>query len=306
MHSSCSVKRVVVVAAAAAGTLLVACSMLTGLDAEYTERSATDAADSSPTTHVAEPNGTELDAGADAAPTDAATDANDAAWPAAFCATKDAGANGFCWDFEGPAGPPNWGWTDNSTVGGALTVVTGTGRNTSRVLRATVTNARSASGNAFLHHSIPGGSFISFRHHELNFAYSVVRRASLYTISLGLLGFGGGGTQYAGASVYAVPSADGLIDVSNPPGDVNGTSVAVTLGDWKTVHVALNRSGNTNTYAAQVSVDGVAVEDAVSTINAGTSTAPTQIWIGAFYSALGDGGVEALIDNVIVRQDNTP
>ena len=295
--------RLVALVAATLATALVACSLLNGLDADYKLQAPGLIGEGGKDGEV-DLDGPALDAPADApTPIDGG---GDGSMPTAFCASVEAGPNDFCWDFEKAAGATKWGWTDSLATRGSITVLDGIGVNSSKALRASITDPGAGSGQAYLRQVVgmAGSKFTDFRNHEMSFSYSITKGTPLYTAALGALGFGGSGNQYVGASIYASGATPGFVDVSDPPAGMAGTSIPVKLGEWRRVKIALERSGDAGPYAITVSIDGTAVEDVPPPFNAGASTMPTQAWVGTFFSAGGDGGVEAVIDNVLVRQWN--
>jgi hypothetical protein len=282
--------------AGALATALVACSLLTGLNADYKAAPEEGGKGGDFTTDVP-----------DDARSATAGGGGDSSMPTKFCESEqgDAGPNGFCWDFEEdpPQVAPNWGWRDSLAIRGTVAVVDGIGMNKSRALRAGVTNPGASSGHAFLHHVLENSpSFTSFRHHEMSFSYAITNGRNLYTAVLGAQGFGTNANQYVGASLYAA-GAQGVIDVSDPPGGASGTSFPVKIDEWHRVTILIKRTADSGPYTSTVSVDSTMVQDSLP-FNADTSDASTQIWVGTFFSSLGDGSVETIIDDVVLRQSN--
>ena len=280
---------------------LVACSVLTGLDADYKLQTNEQSVEAGKDGDVEQDGPTGSDAKAD---TDVLPDGGKDATVDAFTCPSDAGPTGWCWDFEkNTVGMPNFGWENYEATLGSYDVVAGAGVDKSKGLVAKLSAPIASSGQAFLTQTIPGGKFTSFRKHSLSFSYRIVKGTTLYTASLGAIGFGGSGNQYIGASIYGSPSLKGVVDLSDPPGGALGVSDTVEIGTWKRVKIDIDRAGMSGTYTSKLAIDGTDVQESPPPFNAGASTAPTQVWVGAFFSAMGDGGVEVVIDNVMVSQE---
>jgi hypothetical protein len=290
--------RILALVAGAFTTALVACSLLTGLDADYKLQAAS-TGDGGKDGDVV-PDG-ESDALPDTAQIDGGPDGT-----VPFCKRMAAGPDDFCWDFEESPkqGEPSWGWKDAlQAASGVVTVVDGIGVNKSRALRASLSNPGAESGQAFLHHVLENRpSFASFRRHEMTFSYAITKKnAQLYTAVLGAQGFGTFAGQYVGASLY-LPGA-GTVDVSDPPGSLQGTGAPVVLDQRETATILIERTADGGPYKSTVTVGAAKVQENLA-FDAGTSDAATEVWIGTFFSAPGDGGVTAIIDDVLVRQSN--
>jgi len=281
---------------------LAACSVLTGLDADYKLQTGGSVGEAGKDGQVEQDGPTGNDARADIdVPPDGGSDA---AVDAFACDNVDSGPPNWCWDFEtNTLGAPAWGWSNFESTLGSYEVKAGIGVNSTKALVAKLTAPVASSGQAYLTQTIPGGKFTSFRKHSLSFSYRIVKGTTLYTASLGAIGFGGNGNQYVGASIYGSPTTTGVVDLSDPPGGALGASDPVALDVWKRAKIDIDRAGDSGTYTTKVAIDGKDVQDSPPPFNAGASTAPTQVWVGAFFSAMGDGGVEVVIDNVMVTQE---
>jgi len=287
---------VLAVASTLAATL-VACSLLNGLDADYRPQSTSGEGGRD---GDVDPDGNAIDARND---TDLPADGGvDSASDARFCDLNGDAANVvYCWDFEeNTAGSPRFGWDDFESTSGSYAVEDNVGANNSRGLHAIVTKP-ALSGKAYLRKQIPG-PFNGVVRHELSFAFSVKTKSSLYTASLGALGFGAP-LKFMGVSVYK-GNPDG-IDVGDPPGGLAGTVETVLPGQWRRATIAMERAGAGTPYTTTISV----------TSASGTSTqvdqrtgfdggvAPTEILVGAFFTSNDpDGGVETVIDDVLLKQ----
>jgi hypothetical protein len=292
-----------------------ACSVLTGLDGDYQLQSIL----------VGDSGGGGGDGGGmdgTVTPTDGPTSSSDGSQDTNvnvdggsdsasgnFCDTVSPGPNGFCSDFEnGQSGAPPFGWDNDDTTNGSLAVVPNAGVNGSHALHAIATPTGSASGQAYVAKQVGTAKFTAFAKHTLSFDFKLVSSTTLYTASLGALGFGLGGGQYLGPSVYG----SGVIDLCDPPGGSALPNVAATPGTWQHAQLEFTRSGSSGPYNTTLTIEGAPLPGPTPvgpqpSFDPGTSTLGTWVLVGAFFSSFSSGAsptVDVYIDNVLVTQSN--
>lgn len=286
-------RRILALAAAAgAGAALAACSLLAGLDADYTLQASAGAEggrdgdgppdggfDTSADTSVT-PDGP-LDAGADAR----------------FCANhrSDPGLV-YCCDFEPET---DCAWNASEATGGTIADKDGIGRLGSRGLHATVAKPPAS---LYLRRE-RGAAFNAMSKHELSFAFAVKTKSSLYGAALGALGFGLP-LKVIGVSVYKATGKDG-IDVSDPPGTLTGSSEYVEQNEWRRATITMIRTdGGPTTTSIKVTKAGQTSETEVdSRVGYDGGAGLPEILVGAFFtSPEQDGGVETVIDDILFIQ----
>jgi hypothetical protein len=288
--------RILALGAGAFATVLAACSLLNGLDADYRLQSA-----------VSGEGGND---GADGNIVDGKSDTNvpidggpDGPNIARFCEAKgDAGDVTFCCDWE-PGTECKWD-TDEESNGTLERSAEDAGRNHSRGLRATVSKP-APSGRVFIRRTIPEKSFNDYAVHTLRFAFSVQQKSSLYTATLGALGFSfTPNAKLTGVSVYGESSTD-KIDVSDPPGTLGGSMETVKDGEWRVAEVKMVRQ-SPGSYKATISVSASTTDDTLRLVDERTflgGAAATEVLVGAFFtSSEPDGGVVTAIDDVLLTQ----
>ena len=285
-------RRILAFGAAVSATALAACSLLTGLDADYKLQ-----------------GGGEVEAGRDGdvgddGGRDAATDTNvgpdgalDGGADARFCANHqgDPGVV-YCCDFESET---DCAWNDSEKTGGTLADEDGVGRFGSRGLHAAVTNAPAS---LYMHREV-GAAFNTMGTHELSFAFTVKTKSTLYGAALGALGFGKP-LKVIGVSVYKAPGKDG-IDISDPPGTLTGSTESVEPNEWRRATITMSRpDGGPTTTSIRVTKAGSTSETEVDSRTGydGGAGLP-ELLVGAFFtSAEMDGGVETVIDDILFVQ----
>ncbi|MBX3185940.1 MAG: hypothetical protein KF819_02950 [Labilithrix sp.] len=274
---------------------LAACNLIAGFESDYTVRA--------PGSEGGEGGGP----GDEDAPFDGGTDATsatdaplDVQPDGRFCDFYDAAPRDptitWCSDFEAAHGSPLFGWTNFENTHGEAGVEDGIGREGSRALRATVTAASSSARVMLLR---GGDNFLSYRRHELTFALKITRTTTTSTCVLGSLGYNVGTTPYyTGVAVWRLAN---VLDVSDTPGGVpkDPPGVEPTPG-WHTGKISYERDGGSPFYWAKVTVDNNVVDERAFHADGGAGA--TQVAVGAFYSGADDGGVEVVIDNVLLRQ----
>ena len=285
-------RRLLALAGAATATSLAACSLLTGLDADYKLQGSDDV-------EAGRDGDIGDDGGRDAAKdTSVVPDgATDAGADARFCANhqSDLGLV-FCCDFETDT---SCAWTDSEKTGGTVADEDGVGRFGSRGLRANVVNAPAS---LYMHREI-GAPFNTMAKHELSFAFAVKKKSSLYGATLGALGFGKP-FKVIGVSVYTAPGKDG-IDISDPPGMMTGTTEYVEPNEWRRATITMSRAdGGPCTTSIKVTKAGqTAVSEVDSRIGYDGGAGLPEILVGAFFtSPEKDGGVETVIDDILFVQ----
>lgn len=276
---------------------LGACNLLAGFESEYTVGTMSAEGGGDVGAGVGE-------GGASDGSPDAGFDANRDAGPdGRFCEIYgDASGVTYCWDFEEVRSGPSFGWDLFENTYGEAGVENGIGVGGTRGLRATVSNA-AGSARVFLIHESEDidPTFLAYSRHELTFSLAITKKSTLQTCVLGSLGFRDGTAtpRYAGISIWRDQDA---LDISDTPGGApSGHNVAPgDAGTWHTGTIRYERDGGPTSYYVTVFVDGEKVDGprAFSATNAGK----TQVAVGAFYSSP-SGGVEAVIDNVLLRQE---
>lgn len=305
-------RRVLLALTSAASLALAACSILTGLDADYTLQAQAGGDDAD----VGDESSTPItEAGTDGTgPVDAAYDGD--AGP--FCAQhKNDPGLVFCHDFEQSLDAVANGFTDSNETSGSLDVSPGTGVGGSLALRAKVTGP-AGSGNVYVHKVLdePDGApatFGEFNEHELSFAFAFDNVTTLYTSLMGSLGYGAvTSLTRVGVSDYTNAGANN-VDVSDPPGSLNGPSVKVAVGEWRRAIISLKRPSRTMPYVATVTVQSL---DGATSVEVYRATAfdggvlsdggsgPVHLLLGSFFtsSVAADGGVTNRIDDVLYRR----
>ncbi|HSO40529.1 MAG TPA: hypothetical protein VLT33_48715 [Labilithrix sp.] len=283
--------RLLAVTAATLATGLAACSLITGLDADYKLQAVVEGGRDSDV----EPD-TGLDARADTSPL--LDGGGDTSADARYCERYGDAANVvYCCDFETAAGGCTWDGDEKTN--GTLVEEDGVGNNGSRGLHATVLKGPAS---LYLRRELP--AFNGFSKHELSFAFTVKTKSSLYGATLGALGLGPTPTlKLIGVSVYKASPKDG-IDISDPPGSLTGSSEFVDKGDWRRATITMQRAG-AGPYTTTVVVTSKTgtLTQVDSRLGFDGGAGPTEILVGAFFtSPEPDGGVETVIDDVLVTQ----
>lgn len=286
--------RILALGAGALAAALAACSLLTGLDADYKSRAA-----------PGDEGGTDGDATSDGA---GRGDARDDTGPGdggaggsgRFCDLNgDAAGVVYCCDFE----DNSCLWDVDEQTLGSFKIEPNIGANGSSALRATIVKP---GGSVFRSRRLPTGPFNGFRRHEFSFAFSLKTKSSLSTADLGAVGFGTLNPftlKYVGVAVYKGATQD-LIDISSPPG-LNGTHEQVSVGDWRRATIAMDRGTvPTAPYVTTVTVTSAAgTLTQVDMVAFDGGAADTQILVGAFFTSVDpDGGVETVIDDILLKQ----
>ena len=309
-------RALVVLAAGGASLALAACSLLTGLDADYTMAPELDARRDG---DIDEGDGG-VDAASDRVSPDDARAAVDAG---PFCDQHrtDPGLV-FCTDFEKNLTVPANGFDDTGMDEGSYDVSAGIGVGGSVALRARAIHPL-ASSNVYFRKVFDEGDggpppFDRFDEHELSFAFASPGPTTLYTAVLGALGFGAASSpDRIGFSVYRGTAGTNSFDVAAPFG-VNGAAAAVPFGAWRRARISFKRSGPDQPYQTVVQVMGLDGSDPSELYSAPAfsgkvlkdgGTGPAQILLGAFFTSKDDGpeagpdgGVTTLLDDVLYRR----
>jgi len=278
-------RRVLAPVAAVTATALVACSVLTGLDANY-KLQESEGGSGRDSTAEAESETSLLPDGA-----------RDAGADGRFCANHlaDPGLV-YCCDFEPDT---NCAWNVSETTGGTIADQDGVGRFGSRGLHATVMKPPAS---LYLRREL-GAAFDARSVHELSFAFAVKTKSSLYGATLGALGFGLP-LKVVGVSVYAAPGKDG-IDISDPPGRLTGSTEYVEPKEWRRATITMIRAdGGPSTTRIRVTKADQTAETEVESLSGydGGASLP-ELLVGAFFtSPEKDGAVETLIDDILFTQ----
>jgi hypothetical protein len=288
-------RRILALAAAVTATALAACSLLTGLDADYKLQANSEAEGGRDGEVPPDGNG---ETGAD---TSVGFDGGrDATTDARFCEQHRADPGlAFCCDFETAAGKCPWAGEEKTN--GTFAEEDGVGRYGSRGLHATVTRGPAS---AYVRSELAAPvAFNSIEKHVLSFAFAVKTKSTLYGAAIGALGFNGTPFKVTGVSVYQAAGKD-AIDVSDPPGMLGGTKESVALGEWRraTITMLRNDAGVYTTTTMVESEVGIPSQvDSRGGFDGGAGM--TEILFGAFFTSSETGGrVETVIDDILLTQ----
>jgi hypothetical protein len=224
-------------------------------------------------------------------------DAADAEPTPFTCARPPVAGQIFCWDFNGSASGPNWGWPEVFNNGSVLVVEPGSGF-ASKGLRA-----RSSPGSSALFQGslqVPNWTTQTV---TLTFRFRVVTSPAGTSYSaIAAIEFGG--TEYGLATYsYNCNGAGGApcvdeTDSTNGHHHDSANSFRYVQNQWYLGEVAIQRIGGS--FGGIVKVDGIVV-DQRSSGAIPDKAAPTavRLGVGAFYP--GGTGAETNVDDVLVR-----
>ena len=289
------------VAALAAG--LAACSVITGLNADYTrqddETGAGDDAMAATDTPGSSGDGN-----------DDPDTSRDAGFQGEFCEQYDGAANvAFCWDFSlsGTSFGAGFNGGYQTADAGSLSISPEGGSNGSPYLVAKLTHA-TASSQAYVERSIgddAGESFTTYSQHDLQFKFMVIHNDGINTTALGSLGFKtckGCQPTVTGIANYLQGGED-RIDISSPPGAIALPYVAAADRQWLRGEVNLKRSVAGVPYAMTITVfdatnNPVTLETGTFAADAGSA----ELLFGAYFSSPSDAGTSSItvgIDDIV-------
>jgi hypothetical protein len=289
------------------GAALAACSVITGLNADYTRQDEGSGADADAAVSADGPVSTG-DGGPDAAPvTDATADGG------RFCEQYgDAADVAFCWDFEGSIGNPTIGFAGSETTGngtiGNLTIVEDGGTNGSLGLLATL-EAPTASGQAYLRQQLgdggAGDSFDAWSYHSMEFDF-VIQSNSINVVTIGSIGFGSS-LKVTGLATYWDGVSKTQMDISSPPGSPGGAQVLAPLGTWMHAQIELTRPSAGQPYVTKTQVHnrgtatgGEVTNPSVDTFAGGPGY--TELLVGAYFSSQSSGSIAVRIDDILYKR----
>lgn len=297
----------VMAALALASGGLVACSLLTGLDADYSS-SAHDGA----ITPVGEAGGGDAPGsdggGMEGSTNDGMVTPDGDAATLSFCKAQQgttADADFFCVDFEttswpGDGTPPApWLTLTNARDAGTFTFVPDAGKGGSRVLD--VVGVSSGGGaHAFLRTALSSSpkQANQYQRYVLKFDFRVLS-SNLDYDALGLLIFkpnnqiGENGIAGYGPGTPHVLShqGTGVSPVKSVPNTIPT--------EWHAGTVTLTRVGAGPTYTRALTIDTTDVEDSTSPITIDNGS-PTELWVGVFNADTTPGTAHAQFDNVVL------
>lgn len=295
----------VMAALAVASVGLAACSLLTGLDADYSA-SAHDGAAA-----IGSEGGGDGGPGADGGGMEGSTtdgmvmDAGDGAVLTAFCKNaKDGSADNdfFCTDFEGESFPgnnqPPTGWNDlvNLRDAGNFSFVQANG--------SLALDVRSSSDGSFGAHTLlrkllsgaPNDAH-QYLHYQLEYDFSVLA-SSLQYAGLGFLTFV---TSDTAAKEHGIATYGPSAVILSHQGGSSITKKLPDPGGWHHAEITLDRATADLSYMRTITIDGLDVDDAPSGIVVASGD-PTEIWLGIFYGASASGQAHVQFDNIVFRR----
>jgi len=291
-------------ALAIASAALVACNLLTGLDADYSS-SAHDGA----TSPVGEGGSADAPApdsqvGDGAMTTDGMVKPDPDAGLSAWCLTQRNGVaveDFFCTDFEGALlpkdGNPPLGWTGLSNDGDAGTL-SFVDIDASRALdvKGTATGSAGAHTRLLKIMDTTGKTAPQYAHYELQYDFRVVDATVSYA-AVGLLVFAPYSQQLKEHGIAVYGGAPATLSQQGGP-----TALAKSVlndGGWHRATITLDRTGGADTpYTRTILIDAKSVDGDTSahTLDAGD---PTDVSIGIFNGGPMAGSAHIQFDNVV-------
>jgi hypothetical protein len=286
---------------------LVACSLLTGLDADYSSSSRDGA--SAPSSEVGGGDALGPDGGMDGSTNDGMVLSDGDAGARSFCQVAQGSIPAqdvFCTDFEEPSStgvPPTTPWTlsINNFDAGKLALLDDAGVDASRGLDVSGTSNGAAGAHTLVKYIFgTGGAANSYLHYDFSFDFRLFN-SNLNYEALGLLVFapntssGENGISGYGPGDPHELSHQGGVPLVKFVKSYAGTSI------WRHAMVILERAAAATAYTRTISIDGMDVDDDLGThtIAAG---APTEVWLGVFNADKTAGMAHVQFDNVVVRR----
>jgi len=277
--------------------VMAACSILTGLDKDYSLATSTDGA-----TPVDGPTGTEGGADGTTGNDGTAPDTGPDAPLLPFCQRTDAGPLGFCDDFESTTindsgFPSQWNGVRRDNADASVTIEPLTGKDDTRGLVIENVNPSAGSRQTWVFKTVLGSDPTASAGYEVEFDFKV-RDFPLNYAAIGVLNFVSATPEDHGVALNETPAPH--VARVNPP--FPGGEVTVGTA-WHHVVIRMVRNGPTGpTFTRSISVDSMSVDSPdASPSAAGSSKA--EIRIGIFYTA-GSSLLPARVqfDNVVVRR----
>ncbi len=289
-------------ALAVASGALVACNLLTGLDADYSS-SAHDGA----TAPVGEGGGPDAP-GQDGQIADGATDAMvkvDGDAGSSWCKSKQGSIpdeDFFCTDFEGatfPEGgiaPAGWSSMSNTLDAGALGFLDVDGSTALDIVGA---SNGSAGAQTRLLRTVSTTDSHQFLHYDLEYDFCVLG-GNLQYAAVGLLMFStiSSGTKEHGIALYG--PGPGLL-LSQEGGNGALDKKFANDGLWHHATVTLDRAAADTTYTRTILIDGSSVNGDAAPPSVDTAD-PANISIGVFNGAPAAGTAHVQFDNIVFHR----
>ena len=285
----------------ALASALAACSVITGLNADYTREDNDNSGDADATVMGNEGSPPGPDA---TSPPDANSDAG------TFCDQYGDAANvGFCWDFESTGGSATAGFVISDDMpNGNLALEPDSGDHTF-ALRATVTSPK-VSSQAYVQQQVGDGAagtnFEDWNDHVVEFDF-VIYGNSVNVVTIASLGYETPASKLlvTGLAAYWDMVATTQIDISSPPGNPGGSQVAAPPGQWMHAKIHLTRTASTVPFTTHSFVGrrGETLVDVTTDMPPFDSgTGPTELLFGAYFTSVSnDAGakVSVGIDNIL-------
>lgn len=286
--------RLLVFVALASSAALVACSLLTGLNADYTLQTAgAEAGKDGDTPGDGPGDGPGADGATDALPD--TTPLRDTGVDGAFCDGIDAAFLDFCDDFEDPtlkAGVPVlWKMLMNS-ADASVKIKPGLGMDGSAGLEVDTQSASTASRQIWLNKVLPASQGLPTQYlsHQLDFDFRV-DVSDLNYEAVGVLNFTNATPEDHGVAAY----------VGDLLGRLTPKSTGVPNGlTWHHARVKLQHAAKGTPFDSVITIDGVEVDNTTGVSTANTSV--TEVRMGLFYTTNAAGHVHATFDNVVARR----
>jgi hypothetical protein len=297
-------------ALALASGALVACSLLTGLDADYSS-SAHDGA----VTPSGEAGGSDAPGsdggGMEGSMTDGMVTPDADAAALSFCKTQQGASENvdfFCADFEssnwpGDGTPPApWLTLTNARDAGTFTFVPDAGTTRSKVLDVVGLSNGGGGAHAFLRTALSSSMGAKpanqYQKYVLKFEFRVLS-SNLDYDALGLLIFKPNDqTGENGIAGYGPGTPHVLSHQGTGVSPVKRVTDTIPT-DWHAATVTLTRVGAGPTYTRAIIIDMTDVEEGTSPITIDTAS-PTELWVGVFNADTNPGAAHAQFDNVVL------
>ena len=288
-----------VAALSVAATLLGACNLLTGLDADYQLKSG--ASTEGGTEEGGGPDGSSPDSSKNDAP---APDASDAS--TRFCDHYEAGIDLLCTDFEDGMGangaPAGWLPVNDTVDGGSITVIADPKRG--RVLDVTSPNASASRQTRVYQRLTTGKASELYLAYEVDFDFRLVESTLDYD-AFGLLVFEAQvKSREHGVAGYRAGTDHELSRqavVGNAPPSLKFTNDM----EWHHARIRLTHSDAGAPFYRKIQIDtpvGAQNLDDVPGPHVTASGSPTELWLGVFNTSANTGRAHIQFDNVVFRR----
>jgi predicted small secreted protein len=290
---------------AALAAALAACNLIAGLGEDFrldTDGSITPGEDGGLDGSNADgslPDGSPLEGSSDAPPGDGGKLEN-------FCDVTDAGAKGYCWDFEQAGSGPKFNWdtpffeNDASIVNAAAVVQPGIGIGGSHALEVYLSQTgTNLTSNVWLPKPLASvGAPSSLSRIEVDFDFNVVQVNGLYSAGIGMITFPSAASpKEFGISTYQNGNTiSRLVSV--------GTEASITLDTWHHVRIVLVKTDGSATFSETVDVtpDGGSPTNVETRSGLNPGSGITEIRLGVFSTAGGTGDMRVRFDHLVVRR----